>query len=43
MQSSTMDQAEGKFVIIRGKLKEITGELTDNLKTRAGPAGDETT
>jgi uncharacterized protein YjbJ (UPF0337 family) len=32
MQSSTMDQAEGKFLKIKGKLKEIAGELSDNPK-----------
>jgi uncharacterized protein YjbJ (UPF0337 family) len=35
MQSSTMDQAEGKFLKIKGKLKEIAGELSDNPKLEA--------
>jgi len=30
MKSSTKDQAEGKFHKVKGKLKEIVGELTDN-------------
>jgi len=28
MKSSTKDQAEGKFHKVKGKLKEIAGELT---------------
>jgi uncharacterized protein YjbJ (UPF0337 family) len=35
MNSGTMDQAEGKFLKITGKLKEIAGELTDNPKLEA--------
>ena len=30
MKSSTKDQAEGTFHQIKGKLKEIAGELSDN-------------
>ncbi len=32
MKSSTQDQAEGTFHQIKGKLKEMAGELTDNPK-----------
>jgi uncharacterized protein YjbJ (UPF0337 family) len=35
MKSSTQDQAEGKFLKITGKLKEIAGELSDNPKLEA--------
>ena len=35
MKSSTQDQAEGKFLKIKGKLKEIAGELSDNPKLEA--------
>jgi len=35
MNSSTKDQAEGKFLKITGKLKEIAGELSDNPKLEA--------
>ena len=30
MQSSTKDQAEGKFHQVKGKLKEVAGKLSDN-------------
>ena len=30
MKSSTKDQAEGKFHIVKGKFKEIAGDLNDN-------------
>ena len=30
MKSSTEDQAEGKFHKIKGKIKEVAGELSDN-------------
>jgi uncharacterized protein YjbJ (UPF0337 family) len=30
MKSSTQDQAEGKFHKIKGKIKEIAGELSDD-------------
>ena len=32
MKSGTEDQAEGKFLKIKGRLKEIVGELSDNPK-----------
>ena len=35
MQSSTKDQAEGTFHKIKGKVKEIAGELSDNPKLEA--------
>ena len=35
MKSSTEDQAEGKFHKIKGNLKEIAGELSDNPKLEA--------
>ena len=35
MKSSTKDQAEGKFHKVKGKVKEIAGELTDNPELEA--------
>jgi uncharacterized protein YjbJ (UPF0337 family) len=35
MKSSTADQAEGKFHKVKGKLKEIAGELSDNPNLEA--------
>jgi uncharacterized protein YjbJ (UPF0337 family) len=35
MQSSTQDQAEGTFHKIKGKIKEVAGELSDNPKLEA--------
>ena len=35
MKSSTRDQAEGKFHKVKGKLKEMAGELTDDPKLEA--------
>jgi uncharacterized protein YjbJ (UPF0337 family) len=35
MKSSTKDQAEGKFHKVKGKLKEIAGELSDDPKLEA--------
>ena len=40
MKSSTKDQAEGKFHKVRGKLKEIAGELSDNPKLEAEGTGE---
>ena len=40
MKSSTTDQAEGTFHQIRGKLKEIVGELSDNPKLEAEGTGE---
>jgi uncharacterized protein YjbJ (UPF0337 family) len=35
MKSSTQDQMEGTFHQMKGKIKEIAGELTDNPKLKA--------
>ena len=35
MKSSTRDQAEGMFHKVKGKLKEVVGELSDNPKLEA--------
>jgi uncharacterized protein YjbJ (UPF0337 family) len=35
MKSSTKDQAEGTFHQIKGKIKEVGGELSDNPKLKA--------
>lgn len=35
MKSSTKDQAEGTFHQVKGKLREIAGELSDNPKLEA--------
>jgi uncharacterized protein YjbJ (UPF0337 family) len=35
MKSSTKDQAEGKYHEVKGKIKEMAGELTDNPKLEA--------
>ncbi len=35
MKTSTRDQAEGKFHKVKGKVKEIAGELSDNPKLEA--------
>ena len=40
MESSTKDQAEGTFHQIKGKLKEIAGELSDDPKLEAGGTGE---
>jgi uncharacterized protein YjbJ (UPF0337 family) len=32
MKSSAQDQAEGKFHKVKGKLKEMAGQITDNPK-----------
>jgi uncharacterized protein YjbJ (UPF0337 family)/quinol monooxygenase YgiN len=40
MKSSTKDQAEGKFHKVKGKIKEIAGELSDNPKLEAEGAGE---
>jgi uncharacterized protein YjbJ (UPF0337 family) len=32
MKSGTQDQAEGTFHKIKGKIKEVAGELSDNPK-----------
>jgi uncharacterized protein YjbJ (UPF0337 family) len=35
MKSSTKDHAEGKFHRVKGKLKEIAGDLSDNPELEA--------
>ena len=32
MKSSTKDKVEGKYHEVKGKIKEMAGELTDNPK-----------
>lgn len=40
MKSGTQDQAEGKFHKIKGKVKEIAGELSDNKELEAEGTGE---
>jgi len=40
MKSSTRDKAEGKFHQMKGKIKEVAGDLTDNPKLEASGAGE---
>ena len=40
MKSGTRDKAEGTFHQIRGKLREIAGELSDNPVLEAEGAGE---
>jgi uncharacterized protein YjbJ (UPF0337 family) len=40
MKSSTRDDAEGKLHQMKGKIKEIAGNLTDNPKLEAEGAGE---
>jgi len=40
MKSSTKDRAEGKFHEVKGKVKEIVGELTDNPDLEAEGTGE---
>jgi uncharacterized protein YjbJ (UPF0337 family) len=40
MKSSTKDQAEGTFHKIKGRIKEVTGELSDNPKLEAEGTGE---
>lgn len=35
MKSSTRDKAEGKFHQMKGKIKEVAGDMTDNPKLEA--------
>jgi uncharacterized protein YjbJ (UPF0337 family) len=35
MKSSTKDQVEGTFHQVKGKVKEVAGELSDNPKLEA--------
>jgi uncharacterized protein YjbJ (UPF0337 family) len=40
MKSSTQDQVEGTFHKIKGKVKEIAGELSDDPKLEAEGTGE---
>jgi len=40
MKSSMKDQAEGTFHQVKGKLKEIAGELNDNPELKAEGTGE---
>jgi len=40
MKSGTQDQAEGAFHQIKGKLKEVAGELSDNPELEAEGTGE---
>ena len=40
MKSSTKDQAKGTFHQIKGKIKEVVGELSDNPKLEAEGTGE---
>jgi uncharacterized protein YjbJ (UPF0337 family) len=40
MKSSTQDQMEGTFHQVKGKIKEIAGELSDNPKLEAEGSGE---
>jgi len=40
MKLSTKDKAEGRFHQMKGKLKEIAGELSDNPNLEAEGAGE---
>lgn len=40
MKSGTQDQMEGKFHKIKGKVKEIAGELSDDPELEAEGTGE---
>jgi uncharacterized protein YjbJ (UPF0337 family) len=40
MKSSTKDKAEGKYHEVKGKIKEMAGELTDNRELEAEGASE---
>ena len=40
MKSGTQDQVEGTFHKIKGKVKEIAGELSDNKELEAEGTGE---
>ena len=40
MKSSTKDKAEGKFHEVKGKVKEVAGELSDNPELEAEGTGE---
>lgn len=40
MKSSTTDKAEGKFHEVRGKMKEVAGDLSDNPELEGEGIGE---
>lgn len=40
MKSSTTDKVEGKFHEVRGKMKEVAGELSDNPELEGEGIGE---
>jgi uncharacterized protein YjbJ (UPF0337 family) len=40
MKSSRRDKTEGKFHQMKGKLKEVAGDITDNPKLEAEGMGE---
>jgi len=40
MKSSTKDQTEGTYHKMKGKIKEVAGELSDNPKLEAEGIGE---
>ena len=40
MKSGTKDQAEGMYHKMKGKIKEVAGELSDNPKLEAEGIGE---
>jgi uncharacterized protein YjbJ (UPF0337 family) len=40
MKSSTQDKAEGTFHQMKGKVKEVVGQLSDNPKLEAEGVGE---
>ena len=40
MKASTKEQAKGKFHQMKGKLKEVAGDITDNPKLEAEGMGE---
>ena len=40
MKSSTKDKAEGTFHEVKGKIKEVAGELSDNPDMEAEGTGE---
>ena len=40
MKSSTQDKAEGTFHEVKGKIKEVAGELSDNPELEAEGTGE---
>jgi uncharacterized protein YjbJ (UPF0337 family) len=40
MKSGTQDQAEGTFHKIKGKIKEVAGELSDDKELEAEGTGE---